>query len=205
MVLGLPDPHPDPLVIGTDQRIWIRIRTRTIMLRIRNNVCLNNKSSCKLPATARLQQSRYTSCQVAGRDISASRRSSNGRDARSSGYASKSREARKQGRQQQQECQQGGKEHFQVQGHQQQHTRQSLSSNCEGCQRKQGHQQEQPGRQKQPSHSNNDSSNIEGANNNNDEGICKDFSRGGKELLHQRQGRCSSSTLPLLQPQKLVR
>jgi hypothetical protein len=35
MFLGLPGPHPDPLVRGTDPRIRIRIRTK--MSRIRNN------------------------------------------------------------------------------------------------------------------------------------------------------------------------
>jgi hypothetical protein len=34
MLLGLPDPHPDPFVRGTDPRIRIRIRIRTKMSRI---------------------------------------------------------------------------------------------------------------------------------------------------------------------------
>ncbi len=38
MFLGLPDPHPDPLVRGMDQRIWVRIRIRTKMSRIHNTV-----------------------------------------------------------------------------------------------------------------------------------------------------------------------
>jgi hypothetical protein len=33
MFLGLPDPHPDPLVRGTDSRIRIRIQIRTKMSR----------------------------------------------------------------------------------------------------------------------------------------------------------------------------
>jgi hypothetical protein len=36
--LGPPDPHPDPLIRGTDPRIRIRIRIRTIMSRIPNTV-----------------------------------------------------------------------------------------------------------------------------------------------------------------------
>jgi hypothetical protein len=36
MSLGLPDPHPDPLVRGSDPRIRIQIRTK--MSRIRNTV-----------------------------------------------------------------------------------------------------------------------------------------------------------------------
>ena len=34
MFLGLPDPHPDPLVRGTESRIQIGIRIRTYMSRI---------------------------------------------------------------------------------------------------------------------------------------------------------------------------
>ncbi len=37
MFLGLTDPHPDPLVRGTDPRIRIRIRIRTKMSLIPNN------------------------------------------------------------------------------------------------------------------------------------------------------------------------
>jgi hypothetical protein len=36
MILGLPDPHPYPLVRGTDPRIRIRIQIRTKMSRIPN-------------------------------------------------------------------------------------------------------------------------------------------------------------------------
>jgi hypothetical protein len=36
MILGLPDPHSDPLVRGTDPRIRIRIRIRTKISRIPN-------------------------------------------------------------------------------------------------------------------------------------------------------------------------
>ncbi len=36
MCLGLPDPHPDPLVRGKDPRIRIRIWIRTKMSRIHN-------------------------------------------------------------------------------------------------------------------------------------------------------------------------
>jgi hypothetical protein len=36
MFLGLPDPHPDPLVRDTDPRIRIRIRIRIKMSRIPN-------------------------------------------------------------------------------------------------------------------------------------------------------------------------
>jgi hypothetical protein len=36
MFLDIPDPHSEPLVRGTDLRIWIRIRIRTKMSRIPN-------------------------------------------------------------------------------------------------------------------------------------------------------------------------
>jgi hypothetical protein len=36
MLLGLPDPHPDPLVRGMDPRIRIRIQIRPNMSQIRN-------------------------------------------------------------------------------------------------------------------------------------------------------------------------
>ncbi len=143
MVLGLPDPS----VRGTDLRIRMRIRTRTNMLRIRNTVCLNNKSCCNLPATARRQQSRYASCQVPGSWKGHQRQQAHqqcqgrleqqGRQqeqgSQKSSDVNRSRNVSREGRRRNQE-------HQQVKGHQLQQTRQSLSSSCKGSQRQQEHQ-----------------------------------------------------------------
>jgi hypothetical protein len=47
MFSGFPDPHQDPLVRGTDQRIRIQIRTN--MSRIRNTAFLYAEDSCHVP------------------------------------------------------------------------------------------------------------------------------------------------------------